>query len=365
MPPELKRLQSLAEHVKGYVEQGTKLNEANTKAAFVAPLIQWIGWDIRNPEEVRHEWRKSSRDEPVDYALCADDHLLLLIEAKPLHDPLKADKGWKQLAANGLNAGFRWCARMSGRLVILVNLLHEGALEHKVFWQVDLARLDEPGGMSLEEAADLLKLLSKEALVSGQTNDAWDEHQAQMNARAAIEALLEAPPQSLINLIREYADDPELSSTVIASSLAALVGKQPSKPPSKAISREVPEARAAKDTTSVEQHLVGKPHCQALFEGLLRRIKDTVGDFSLHANSRHIVLSNKYAFVVVKVLKKGLRMGLRLEISEADDCPRLKAQPKGIFEGWSALHVSASVSDASEIDEELLELIERAYVAAT
>ena len=153
MAKGLQELRSLVARVKDYVEQERKLNEAATKAALVEPLLEWIGWDTRDPDEVRREWKgRRSRDEPVDYALFATDALLLLVEAKRLDDSLRADKGWKQLVTNGVSAGFRWCARTNGRLVIMVNLLHQAPIEGKIFWTIDLARVDEADGMPLDQA---------------------------------------------------------------------------------------------------------------------------------------------------------------------------------------------------------------------
>ena len=122
--------------------------------------------------------------------------------------------------------------------------------------------------------------------------------------------------------------------------------------------------QVTKKTFSVEGHLAGNPQNQALYEALLRRTKETVGEFSVHANSKHIVFSHGSAFLVISVSKKGLRMGLRLATSQADAHPRLRVQPKGIFEGWGALHVSTAIPGDGGLDEELLALIGQAYVAA-
>ena len=83
------------------------------------------------------------------------------------------------------------------------------------------------------------------------------------------------------------------------------------------------------------------------------------------ANSRHIVIRSKSAFLAIRALKEGLRFGLRLETIEADRHTRLEVQPRGTFEGWSALHVSTRLSQLAEIDDELVELIKRAALSAS
>jgi len=452
----LQTLRSLRDRVKTHVERGEKLNEADTKAVLVEPLLEWLGWDIRSTGEVKREWRRKSRDEPVDYALMDAGNPTLLVEAKSLRDPLRSDKGWRQLAANGLNAGFQWCVRTNGRLLVLVNLLHKAALEGKVFWTIDLLHLDEPDGLSAQEGARRLELLTKQALSSGQTDAAWDAQQAQMKARAAAESLLTSPPDALIDLVREEADDPQLPDDVVAECLAGLIGKEPrvrrrKKPPKRSRKRRItvadllaaelakagdrwrvrvkgqevfaevaadgslavegdtyaspsgagrratggssvdgwllwkyqdsggswrpidhlrkrlmeePSEEGTRFPWAMEQHLEGRPRSRELFEHLLARTRDAVRDVRVHANSKHIVLSHRYAFVVISVQAEGLRMGLRLDPSEAQGHARLKVQPKGIFEGWSALHVSTKVSDSADVDDELLGLMKRAYEAA-
>lgn len=126
-----------------------------------------------------------------------------------------------------------------------------------------------------------------------------------------------------------------------------------------------PEPMAAPMPPDVAERLTGNPRAQALFGALLPKVHEAVGRFAVHANSKHIVLSNRSAFVVIRVIKGGLRLGLRLDASEVGEHPRLRAQPRGTFEGWSACHVSTTIADAGDLDEELLALIARAYETAS
>ncbi len=226
-------LEKLAERAKSFIEEQLEIKEQDTKVTLVEPLLQWLGWHILDPHEVSREWRRRRKDNPADYALFADDRdkPVLLIEAKTLGDPLENDAGWKQLVNNGVDAGIRWCARMNGRLVVLVNLLHEAPREKKIFWEVDLSRLGEPGEMSFEQAVEHLELLSKEALSSGRTNRAWDEHQARMKIDTAIETVLGEPPDFLIDTIWGHTGDSQISRELVAKCLAEIVGKGPPPPP--------------------------------------------------------------------------------------------------------------------------------------
>ena len=115
---------------------------------------------------------------------------------------------------------------------------------------------------------------------------------------------------------------------------------------------------------TVEDRLAGKLVAQALFGTLVQRLEEAIGSFSTHANSKHIILSNKHAFAAISVLQTGLRIGLWLDLSEVERNPRLRAQPRGVFEGWNALHVSTALSSETDIDQELLNLLKRAYESA-
>ena len=48
--------------------QGESLNEQNTKATLIAPLLRALGWDVEDLEEVHREYRHHPSDNPVDYA---------------------------------------------------------------------------------------------------------------------------------------------------------------------------------------------------------------------------------------------------------------------------------------------------------
>ena len=64
--------------------RGTAINEQNTKAALIAPVLRALGWDLEDVDEVCHEYRRLSSDYPVDYALLLLRTPRLFVEAKPL-----------------------------------------------------------------------------------------------------------------------------------------------------------------------------------------------------------------------------------------------------------------------------------------
>jgi predicted type IV restriction endonuclease len=41
-----------------YEPQGKEIGEANTKVRLIAPILEGPGWDIHDPDEVHHEYRR-------------------------------------------------------------------------------------------------------------------------------------------------------------------------------------------------------------------------------------------------------------------------------------------------------------------
>lgn len=70
---------------KGIVATGQDLDEANTKAKIVTPLIRTLGWQVYDNEEVLLEYSgEKSFDKKVDYALFGTDGVHAAIEAKQI-----------------------------------------------------------------------------------------------------------------------------------------------------------------------------------------------------------------------------------------------------------------------------------------
>lgn len=240
-------LRAIADRAKHYVERGSLLAEADTKAALIVPLLEWLGWDTRNPDEVRNEWRRRNQGDPVDYGMFVANQPVLLVEAKRLKDPLTNERGWKQIVANAVSANFRWCVRTNGRRVILFDLLHPKELDDKVVIDVDLTLADEPGGMPLADMAAALWLISKESLESGKTVEAWHAQLAERAAREAVDAFFAKPPDTLIEMIREESGDESIPYNAIVKCITERIGAGPLRPQP---ARPAPEQESAEPRRS-------------------------------------------------------------------------------------------------------------------
>ena len=325
-----------------------QISEAQTKVSLINPILEGLGWDTADMDEVSLEYKHKPQDNPVDYALFLQRSPCLFVEAKSLDTNLD-DHKWRSQAVNYANAaGVRWCVLTDGDKYCIYNSHAPVAVAQKLF---RMSTISDP--TQDESTLDTLGLLSKEALSGNLIDELWEAHFVDRSVRAALEALFGTQDARLVSWVKKQT--PALKPAQIRESLkrADIRIDFPVLPPP-IITKQ-----------GVDDRLEGKPRAQAVFSVLMQRTRETIGDFSVHANSRHIVFSNRHAFVAISALHRGLRIGLRLNASEAHQHPRLKAQAKGIFEGWTALHLSTSISDESEIDQELLSLMKSAYTAAS
>ena len=72
------------------------LKETPTRTIIVDPLLEALGWDVRDPDEVQLEY-PTVDGKSVDYALLINQTPVLLVEAKALDDPLNDVKAITQV----------------------------------------------------------------------------------------------------------------------------------------------------------------------------------------------------------------------------------------------------------------------------
>ncbi|MCP4712546.1 MAG: hypothetical protein GY869_28305, partial [Planctomycetes bacterium] len=89
------------------------LKETPTRTIIIDPLLQALGWDVRDPDEVQLEY-PTIDGKFVDYALKINRKPVLLVEAKALDDPLNDVKATTQVVGYAANDGIVWCILTNG-----------------------------------------------------------------------------------------------------------------------------------------------------------------------------------------------------------------------------------------------------------
>ena len=69
-----------------------RFNEQNTKASLILPVLEALGWNTNDPEDVQWEYKPKPRHNPVDFALLLKRTPCLFLEAKALRESLTDDK---------------------------------------------------------------------------------------------------------------------------------------------------------------------------------------------------------------------------------------------------------------------------------
>lgn len=208
---------TLAEAIDGVRQRiqrvGSKpMNEENTKATLIDPVLRALGWNTEDLEEVQREFRLKTRDKPVDYALFLLRNVRLFIEAKALGENLD-DRRWaNQIMGYATVAGVEWIVLTNGNEYRIYNAHAPVAVEEKMFRQVTVT-----DGKAAQET---LELLAKPRLEENRIEVLWRAHFVDRQVRAAVEELFspDANDMLLVNYVAGHTKN--LTTEEIRSSIA-------------------------------------------------------------------------------------------------------------------------------------------------
>jgi Restriction Enzyme Adenine Methylase Associated/Type I restriction enzyme R protein N terminus (HSDR_N) len=187
-------LTDVAERVERY--RDARIGEQNTKATLIAPVLRALGWNVEDLDEVHLEYRYKSQDKPVDYALMLQRRPVLFIEAKALDEDLN-DRRWaSQVVSYAAVAGVEWVVLTNGDGYRIYAAYAPVALDEKLFRSVQISR-------DAAEAADALRLLTKDELRSKSLETLWRAQSIDNRVRQEVEGLFD--PEPAIWLVRRLA----------------------------------------------------------------------------------------------------------------------------------------------------------------
>jgi hypothetical protein len=203
------------------IESSPQMDEQNTKAKLIRPLIELLGWDVYSSEvELEYSMQIGRGNTRADYALILEGTPVVFIEAKGCDSTL-ADSDRKQLASYMRQTGVDW------------GLLTNGTTFEILKRRTDSNRPEEIllGSFSLTELTenrDRLELLSKELVESGEANSIAERMEATRNAvrilrskkehiaervtQVVTDEIGDIPAQEIQSVSKEYID--ELADTL-------------------------------------------------------------------------------------------------------------------------------------------------------
>lgn len=221
------------------------LGEQNTKASLIEPILEALGWDIRDPDEVHREFKPTSRDSPVDYALKLIRKPRLFVEAKGLGEELSDRKWIAQVLGYATVAGVEWCVLSDGDEFRFYNAIVPLDAEEKLFCKLRLSDSTEA------EAVKTLRLISRQNMEENLIDVLWSAHFVDRQVRESLKRLVETTDKRLIRLVR--ADCPKLAPKDIADSIRRLdirINSPADLPESTGIARRQPAPPTTSKTSS-------------------------------------------------------------------------------------------------------------------
>lgn len=196
------------------------LKETPTRTIIIDPLLEALGWDVRDPDEVWLEY-PTVDNKFVDYALLINRKPTLLVEAKALDDPLNDVKGITQVVGYAANDGIVWCVLTNGILWKVYRSVEQCPAPDKLMFELSLdPRIGETA--PIEQIAQQLWRLSREQIAKGTLDEIGEQTFTDGKVRKAVESIMRDAPRPLVNLVRSAIGDDQLSPRRIKESLARI-----------------------------------------------------------------------------------------------------------------------------------------------
>jgi predicted type IV restriction endonuclease len=190
------------------------IGEQNTKASLIEPILEALGWNVRDPDEVHREFKPTSQDKPVDYALCLMREPRLLVEAKGLGELLSDHRWIAQVLSYATVAGVEWCILTDGNEYCFYNATAHVPAEEKLFHKLKLTECNE------SEAVHMLGCLAPANLEKNLLDEFWNTHFVDRRVKSALLRMTASPDKGLVRLLRKRV--PRLTPRQITQSLRRL-----------------------------------------------------------------------------------------------------------------------------------------------
>jgi hypothetical protein len=164
MGVDLDKLNSIVERASNIIQLDPRMNEPNTKAKIIQPLIEALGWDVYG-EEVKLEYpiRLGTSVAKVDYALMLEGKPVLFIEAKGFDSDIGESEA-TQVISYGRIDGVKWVAVTNGKELHIFNTAWGKTPDECLIEKIDVS--------DFLKKLNTLNLLSRDSIISGEIEEA-------------------------------------------------------------------------------------------------------------------------------------------------------------------------------------------------
>lgn len=215
----MKDIEKCIDNLRVQLERHRKegLKEYPTRTIFIDPLLNALGWDVRDPDEVELE-HPTVDGKSVDYAMKVNRKVVLHLEAKQLGDPLNDVKSITQVVGYAANDGIEWCVLTNGVRYKIYKASEKASAPDKLLFEVSIDPNDS-GGLAVEELAKQFSRLSRDSMANGLLDQLGTEIFTTGKVRKVLDRLFTETSSSLVRLIRKAMDDPSVPTAQIEQAL--------------------------------------------------------------------------------------------------------------------------------------------------
>ena len=194
-------LSSIRQQIARYESEG--INEQNTRAVLIEPLLSALGWNLLDLHEVHREYRHQPSDNPVDYALLDQGKPILFFEAKSLGRKLDERKWNAQVIGYASVAGVQWVVLTDGNEYRIFNAHASVPVEDKLLCTFRLSDEDA-------KTHHFLNFISRHGMQENLLEEQWKNELESRRLKAvnqqvhsALDSLLNSdqPDASLVRLV--------------------------------------------------------------------------------------------------------------------------------------------------------------------
>jgi hypothetical protein len=341
-----------------------RLSEADTKANFIEPIITALGWS--GIGVVTREYYVKNSQEFIDYLMSGPTGPLLAIEAKALTADL-TEKNAAQLIQYCSVEGIEWAALTNGRELQFFNTFLRPDLAAKRILSIDLLAYNNDA--EFDALFDQIWQLSRESMTTPTGVRTWLNQRRLDTAlrgillnpgspiirqlrRALATSDIQATPQDLTQWFRSHLAQP---MPTISAHTARAPGARSAAAPGRG---DAPVSKAAESVKSSHRH---GDTGESLRETLIAEVTRRWPEMHWRVKKNYTAADHEGAtFLVYRIRQQWLFVGLALP--DGTSHPRISPND-GQF-NWSRITHVLYVRSAGDIDEELLQLIERARAHA-
>jgi predicted transport protein len=355
-------LQQLQSKLDRFRRDGLK--ETPTRTIFVDPILEALGWDVRDPDDVQLEY-PTIDGKSVDYALKINGKPLLLVEAKGMNDSLGDVKDITQTTGYAANDGIVWCILTNGVRWRVYRSIEQCPAPEKLMYEVSYDPVDLDG-MSLEQVADKFRRFSRDQMAQGTLDALGEQTFTDGKVRKALQLLTTDAPKALLRLVRDNSGDTTLRPQAVKESLARILSPllaSGARVSPKARDRIAPTRRtaalkswatrkASRDSTYTEEvHTSGKP-------SEVLEIYHSLDQFCLGLRPGSVVkrhlkkyiayCEGKRAFCSVHLQQAGMRVWLKLKYTELHDPPVFARDVSNVGH-WGVGDLELQITNADQL----------------